>query len=287
MAAVKKRGLGRGLDALLDPYVELEVEKKDSIREIDINLIDTNDLQPRKSFDEESLKELADSIKKHGIIQPLIVKEKDGRFLIVAGERRYRAARIAKIKKIPVLTVEYDDQTMQEVALIENIQRENLNPVEEASAIRFLMQQHDLTQEEVSDRIGKSRPVVANSLRLLQLPEPVLEMIKEGKLSAGHGRTIAGVKDAKNQTALAEECVQYGYSVRELENRIKKNASGKEKKKTEKKCGLSGDMKQMEDLFREKLGAKIKLTGNEEKGKIILEYATREQLQQIYDCITK
>lgn len=164
--AGKKRGLGRGLDALLDPYVETASEQRPSVLEVDIRSIDTNAQQPRKQFEEEALKELAASIATHGIVQPLIVKEQNGRYLIVAGERRFRAARMAKLSTVPVLVVDYDDAKMHEVSLIENIQREDLNPIEEAAAIRFLMQQHDMTQEEVSERIGKSRPAVANALRL-------------------------------------------------------------------------------------------------------------------------
>ena len=235
-AEKKKKGLGRGLDALLDPYVDVaaSAEQGGGVREVDIHDIDTNREQPRKTFDEAALSELAESIKVHGIVQPLIVREKNGRFQIVAGERRFRAARLAKLKTVPVLTVDYDDAKMQEVALIENIQREDLNPIEEASAIRFLMQQHDMTQEEVSTRIGKSRPAVANALRLLQLPETVVDLVREGTISAGHGRAIAGVSDKALQQKLADETVRLGYSVRALESRIKNLSVDKPQKKTDK-----------------------------------------------------
>lgn len=283
MAAVKK-GLGRGLEALLDPYIE---EKKEdaagSVVEISITEIDTNKQQPRKSFDEEKIKELAASIRQHGIIQPLIVKKTKERYLIVAGERRFRAARVAGLKKVPAICVEYDDEKLAEVALIENIQRENLNPVEEAAAIKFLMKQHELTQEEVSDKLGKSRPAVANSLRLLNLPEEILELVRKGILSAGHGRALAGIKDATLQGKIALECIRLGYSVRALETRIK-NAE-KEKKEKPAKEVRSNDLVQAEKSFRDRLKTKVKIEGGESKGKITIEYYSADDLQNIYSCI--
>ena len=193
MAGMKK-GLGRGLDALLEPYAAPQAEAG-RVLEISVRDIDTNRAQPRKSFDEAALRELADSIRVHGVVQPLLVKPNGGRYTIVAGERRFRAARLAGLAAVPALAVEYDDAKMQEVALIENLQREDLNPIEEAAAIRFLMQQHDLTQEEVSARLGKSRPAIANALRLLGLEKDVLELVRDGTLSAGHGRALAAVED--------------------------------------------------------------------------------------------
>jgi len=286
MATAKKKGLGRGLDALLDPYVAPETEQKAGVLEVDIHSIDTNREQPRKNFDESALQELADSIKVHGIVQPLIVREKNGRYQIVAGERRFRAARLAKLSTVPVLTVDYDDAKMQEVALIENIQREDLNPIEEASAIRFLMQQHDMTQEEVSSRLGKSRPAVANALRLLQLPAEVIDLVREGTISAGHGRAIAGVSDKAMQKKLAEETVHLGYSVRALESRIKNLGEEKPAKaKKDKGEKLSPDLKALETQFREKLGTKVQLMGSAQKGKIVIEYYSADDLQTVFDCI--
>ncbi|MEN6419055.1 MAG: ParB/RepB/Spo0J family partition protein, partial [Clostridiaceae bacterium] len=189
--AAQKKGLGRGLDALLDPYalsVEEQAESGTGVLQVNVREIDTNVLQPRKQFDEASLKELADSIRLHGIVQPLIVKKKGSRYFIIAGERRFRAARLAGLEEVRVLVTDYDEAEIHEVSLIENIQREDLNPIEEAAAIRFLMKQHDMTQEEVATRLGKSRPAIANALRLLQLPESVIEQLKSGVLSAGHGR---------------------------------------------------------------------------------------------------
>ena len=284
--AGKKRGLGRGLDALLDPYVETASEQRSSVLEVDIRSIDTNAQQPRKQFEEEALKELAASIATHGIVQPLIVKEQNGRYLIVAGERRFRAARMAKLSTVPVLVVDYDDAKMHEVSLIENIQREDLNPIEEAAAIRFLMQQHDMTQEEVSERIGKSRPAVANALRLLQLPEPVLSLVRDGTLSAGHGRALAGVQDRKMQEKLAEECVRLGYSVRALESRVKNLMADRPKQRKEA-IALSSELSNIEDCFRQRLGTKVKISGTEGKGKITIEYYSASDLQHIYESIVK
>lgn len=288
MASVKKKGLGRGLDALLDPYVETADQKQSGVLEVDIHSIDTNRNQPRKQFDEDALQELAESIKVHGIVQPLIVREKGGRYQIVAGERRFRAARLAKLATVPVLTVDYDDAKMQEVALIENIQREDLNPIEEASAIRFLMQQHDMTQEEISARIGKSRPAVANSLRLLQLPETVVDLVRNGTISAGHGRAIAGVGDQATQQKLADETMRLGYSVRALESRIKNlNEETKKTAAPKKKEQLSADLKAVESEIREALGTKVTLSGTAKKGKIVIEYYSAEDFNAVYERIVR
>ncbi len=284
MAAERKKGLGRGLDALLDPYQQPDMRQGTGVSEVNIHDIDNNPLQPRKDFDEEKLNELAASIKIHGIVQPIIVKEHEGRYSIIAGERRYRAARLAGLRKIPVIVAAYDDEQIHEVSLIENIQREDLNPIEEAASIRFLMEQHDLTQEEISARIGKSRPAVANALRLLSLPEKVLDMVKKGALSAGHGRALAGLTDSALQQKLANECLQLGYSVRALESRIK-NLGTEKKPKPRAEGRLSVELHETEDRFRERLGTRVQIRGSEKKGKITIEYFSREDLQNIYDCI--
>lgn len=283
MAGMKK-GLGRGLDALLDPYLEDEKAGQRGVMEVDIRQIDTNKQQPRKSFDEDALRELANSIRVHGVVQPLIVKQKGERYTIIAGERRFRAARLARLERVPVLLADYNDAEMQEVALIENIQREDLNPVEEATAIQFLMKQHDMTQEEVSARLGKSRPAVANALRLLHLPKGVLELVKQGTLSAGHGRALAGVADPELQLKLADECVRLGYSVRALESRIQNLQAGAQtrRKAHEKR---NPQLSHVEGQFRERLGTRVRITGDEQKGKITIEYFSAEDLQRVYECI--
>lgn len=289
--AVAKKGLGRGLDALLDPYSvadETPAASSDTgVLTVNVREIDTNALQPRKQFDETSLGELADSIRLHGIVQPLIVKKKNDRYMIIAGERRFRAARLAGLTEVPVLLTDYDEAQIHEVSLIENIQREDLNPIEEAAAIRFLMKQHDMTQEEVSARLGKSRPAIANALRLLQLPESVIELLKSGTLSAGHGRTLAGLTDAEQIEQLAQECVTNEYSVRALEERIRQISEKKKPVKEKKeKTELSAELAGLEASFRESLGTKVSLSGNNARGKITIEYYSREDLERVYEKLS-
>ncbi len=284
--ALQKKGLGRGLDALLDPYSAAPVQAEEAgIKKVSVRDIDNNLEQPRKQFDEQALNDLASSIKTHGIVQPLIVKEKNGRYMIIAGERRFRAARLAGLTEVPVIVADYDEAQIHEVSLIENIQREDLNPIEEAAAIRFLMQQHDMTQDEVSKRIGKSRPAVANALRLLQLPEKTLLLLKSGELSAGHGRALAGLSDAKMIEKLTDEAVRMGYSVRALEARVKNINEGKAAQPTKPKAVLSPALSAFEEGLRDRLGTKVKINGGEAKGKIVIEYYNKEDLQHIYECI--
>lgn len=289
--AAQKTGLGRGLDALLDPYsasVEEQEKSGAGILTVSVRDIDTNALQPRKQFEETSLNELAESIRVHGIVQPLIVKQKGSRYMIIAGERRFRAARLAGLSEVPVLVADYDEAQIHEVSLIENIQREDLNPIEEAAAIRFLMKQHDMTQEEVSGRLGKSRPAIANALRLLQLPESVIDLLKSGALSAGHGRTLAGLTDNVQIEQLAKECVEREYSVRTLEERIKALS---EKKKAalpakKEKPRLPAELASLEESFRESLGTKVSLAGSNTRGKITIEYFSREDLERVFEKIS-
>lgn len=289
--AAQKTGLGRGLDALLDPYSASPDDSQAvsaGILVVNVREIDNNALQPRKQFDEQSLNELADSIRIHGIVQPLIVKKKNNRYMIIAGERRFRAARIAGLSEVPVLVADYDEAQIHEVSLIENIQRENLNPIEEAAAIRFLMKQHDMTQEEVSSRLGKSRPAIANTLRLLQLPEPVIDLLKSGMLSAGHGRALAGLTDNAVIEKLAKECVEKEYSVRALEEKIKLMSEKKKPEKNAKKekPTRSAELASLEESFREALGTRVSLAGNNSRGKIVIEYYSREDLERVYDRMT-
>lgn len=286
MAGMKK-GLGRGLDALLEPYAGPEADRDAANRVLEISVrdIDTNRAQPRKSFDEAALRELADSIRVHGVVQPLLVRPNGSRYTIVAGERRFRAARLAGLETVPVLAAEYDEAQMQEVALIENLQREDLNPVEEAAAIRFLMQQHDLTQEEVSERLGKSRPAIANALRLLNLDRNVLELVRTGTLSAGHGRALAAVTDAATQERLADECVRLGYSVRALESRVRNLQAGRKPSKKAAPAPRSGDLAQAERALRDRLGTRVRIAGDERRGRITIEYYSADDLQRIYERI--
>ena len=276
-----KKALGRGLDVLLDE-LDLEEQQNGSIEQVSLYDIDTNPDQPRKTFDEEKLNELAASIKRHGVVQPLIVKQNGTRYTIIAGERRFRAARIAGLSTVPVLVSDMDENAIMEVALVENIQRENLNPIEEAAAIRLLMEQHDLTQEEVSARIGKSRPAIANALRLLSLDKPVAEMIKTGKLSAGHGKMLAGIADAAQQRALAEKAVEKDWSVRRLENELQ-FASWEKKPKVKQE--YSPEFRAAIRAMRNKLKTKVSVEGTEEKGRIVISYFSPDDLETIYQAI--
>ncbi len=283
MSMNKNRGLGKGLDALLGGYVPQE---NDRIINVSVNLIDTNPEQPRKRFDEEKLRELAHSIEQHGVVQPLIVKRSGERYTIIAGERRYRASRLAGMTQVPVIVRSMDDQRVVEVALIENIQREDLNPIEEAAAIKFLMQQHDLTQEEVAKRLSKSRPAIANSVRLLTLPDEVQDYLRDGRMQAGHARALAGIPDAELLAKTAAKCVSGGWSVRETEEQVKKaltlNELHKRPRKTKR---LSADLNDARTRMRERLGTRVDILGDEDRGKIVIDYYDRDGLQAIFETI--
>lgn len=284
--AMKK--LGRGLDALLGDFTATPPE---GVVQADIYMIDTNADQPRKTFDEDRLNELAESLKRHGMVQPIIVHQNGDRYTIVAGERRFRAARLAGFKTVPVIVKQFDDAEIQEIALVENLQRESLNPIEEAAAIRFLMQQHDLTQEEVSSRLSKSRPAIANSLRLLSLPDSVQDMVKEGKLSAGHGRALAAIKDEAAVRRLAGDAAINGWSVREIERKATKFTNPEldrvERESKKKRVRQTNDMYVAQEKLREHLGTKVTIDGSEKKGKITIEYYTRDGLEVLYDALMK
>lgn len=274
-----KRGLGKGLDALFisDDSV-LETEDGDKIVSLRITEVEPNRAQPRKSFAPEQLEELAASVKEHGIIQPIVVtKNEKGFYTIIAGERRWRAARMAELKEIPAIIREYDDKTASEIALIENLQRENLNPMEEADGFRNLMDLYGMTQEEVSERIGKSRSAVANALRLLALKEPVREMVREGKLSAGHARTLLAAADA-DQLTLAEKVIAEGLSVRELERLVSL-------KRPPKKMPVkyTAEIRDIEERFSKKVGARVRVSGNDKKGKIEIIYSDAAEFERIME----
>ena len=278
----KNKGLGRGLDALLDE-IDAPEEARENRLEVNLYDIDTNPNQPRKTFDPEKLAELAASIKRHGIVQPILVKKNGSRYTIVAGERRYRAARAAGLMTVPVILTDVDEDTIMEISLVENIQRENLNPIEEAAAIKLLMQQHDLTQEEVSERVGKSRPAIANALRLLTLAKSVQKLIKDGRLSAGHGKMLAGVGDPRVQMELAEKCVESDWSVRRLEDEIRFSEMPKRKRK--EKPEPTPEFRNAMHRMRAELGTKVSVQGDEEKGKLIIHYYSRDDLDRIYRTI--
>ena len=276
---MKKTGLGRGLEALLPQSDEL---LDTTVRDIAISEIDPNLSQPRKEFDKDALEQLAESIRQAGILQPILVVENGMRFRIIAGERRFRAARIAGLNSIPCLVRSLTEAQQMEAALIENLQREDLNPIEEAQAIRGLMQQCGYTQEEAAQRLGKSRPAVANLLRLLNLPESILQMVISGKLSAGHARVLAGVTPETRQLELAHQCVLQDYNVRKLVDLAQKQPTG-EHTRAVASAALPTELNAFQETMREALGVKTTLTGNERKGKITLSYNSAQELEHLYE----
>lgn len=276
----ERRRLGRGLDALLGEYAQ----PLESITTLPVHDIDTNREQPRKQFDQDKLDELADSIRKHGVVQPILVRRVGQRYTIVAGERRYRAARQAGLTEIPVVVREFEDDQVLEVALIENLQREDLNPIEEAMALRFLMQQHDLTQEEVAERISKSRPAIANALRLLALPPSVQDLLREGKLTSGHARALAGMKDAGRAAALADEAVAAGYTVRKVEELAKED---RPRPKQEKPRMPDAAIYDAQETLQARLETRVRIEGNDSRGRIVIEYYSKEELNRLYDLLVR
>lgn len=285
--AVPKKGLGskgRGLEALISQQVENINDK--GVTEIDINKISPNREQPRRVFDETALEELAASIKQVGVIQPVILA-KDGEFYkIIAGERRWRAAKIAGIDKIPAIVREYDSAFAFEVALIENLQRENLNSIEEANGYRRLIEDFNMNQEEVAEKVGKSRPTVANSLRLLNLDERVQKLVLDNKISGGHARALLGLDNSAFQYEIAEKIIENGLSVRAAEALVKACNSEKPmeiKPASFDTTGYKSIEKNLKDLF----GTKVKLNCKKNKGKIEIEYYSDADLERILELIKK
>ena len=292
-----KRGLGRGLDSLFgsledetpEKTVEKEVVKIEKVvvnepKEIEIGLIDRNPEQPRTVFDEDALNELANSIKTHGVIQPIIVKEDNGRYVIIAGERRWRASRLAGLKTIPCVIKDYTEQEISEIAIIENLQREDLNPIESAKAIKNLINQYNLTQDEVADKIGKSRPAVANTLRLLSLPEQIITLVEQNKLSAGHARALLGVSSASKQKEIAVAIIEKGLTVRDVENIIK-NLNKPKQETVLKPKEKSLEIKDFENKIKRVLSTSVSIKGNDNKGKIVIDYYSLDDLNRIYDIL--
>lgn len=278
--------LGKGLEALLGnvavPTPSEPGENQESICFLSINQIDPNPHQPRQEFDEAEMQELADSIALHGVIQPILVTPyQHGRYTLVAGERRWRASRKAGLSEIPAIVRTMDDRALREIALIENLQRVNLNPVEEAESISLLMQEYGLTQENVSERVGKSRSAVANALRLLSLPPAVLQMVRDGSLSSGHARAVLSVPGEDCQLAFAKEIIAQGCSVREAEKRAKlwKEAPSHPGKK---KAVLDLHLRTAQEELQQRLGTKVEFSGTPEKGKISISYFSPYELERLY-----
>ncbi|NLV77378.1 MAG: ParB/RepB/Spo0J family partition protein [Tissierellia bacterium] len=283
----KKRGLGKGLAALIpdEPITDLFSEKSEdeSIINIEIDLIEPNQRQPRQEFEKKSLEELKNSIIQYGIIQPIVVRKKENKYEIIAGERRWRAAKEAKLQEIPCIIKEVSDKDAMKLALIENIQREDLNPIEEAYAFKGLLEDYNLTQEELGKAIGKSRSYIANSIRLLNLDDKILEYIAEGKLSSGHGRALLSIDDKEEQLRFAESIMNDKINVRETEKIAKNKAKKKSRGKTIKTDPF---VKEIEENLMSALGTKVKLISKKGGGKIEIEFYSEEDLERILDIIT-
>ena len=279
----KTHGLGRGLDSLFAGAEDWGT----GIQEIPVGELDPNPDQPRRTFSAESISQLADSIREQGVLQPLLVAPASGgRYMIIAGERRYRAGREAGLDTLPCIVKDIDVIRQREIALIENLQREDLNPIEAAKGIRALMDQCGYTQEKVSTRLGKSRPAVANMLRLLQLPDEVTEMVKDGLLTAGHARVLAGVNGSEAQVCLARKAVEEGLNVRQMEQLVKTEGAAKQKKKKSAPARLPAELEEFREKIRERTGLKSTLTGNLNKGRIVLQYSSREELERLYEIMS-
>ena len=274
-----KRGLGKGLDALFADNSADTTEG--SIVSLKLNEIEPNRGQPRKNFDENALAQLADSIRQHGVLQPLLVRPiaGGGGYQLVAGERRWRASRMAGLSEVPVVVKELDDEQVVAIALIENLQREDLNPVEEAEGYRKLMDSYNLTQDDVSQRVGKSRPVIANALRLLSLPGEVLDMVKDGRISQGHARTLLAMDNKNSMKKLASEIITKGLSVREVEKLVKREQSGEPPSKRPATLGvLEGEVARN---LSELLGRKVSVVAGKNKGVVEIEYYSDDDLKEL------
>lgn len=285
----QQRGLGRGLNALLsDEVLSATEDKEDVIKQIDINDIEPNKKQPRKNFDEDELNDLSKSILEHGILQPLVVREVNGKYEIVAGERRYRAARLAGLNEIPVIIKNFSDQQTLEVALVENIQREDLNPMELACAYSLLMERFDLNQEQVADKVGKSRPSVANMLRLLKLNPYVQEKLRENEITFGHARALLSIKESKLQKQLTDMIVEKQLSVRDVEKYIQMldKKAEQDKNKGEKEINTLF-YREIQENLQKLFGTKVSISKGNKKGKIEIEYYSDDELERIIQIINR
>ncbi len=279
------KGLGKGLDALI---TSLHIDDSDKVIQIPLSQLRANPYQPRKNFNEDSIRELADSIKEHGVIQPIIVRKVLKGFEIIAGERRFRASQVSGIPTIPAVERNFSDQQVMEIALIENVQREDLNAMEIAFAYQGIIDQFSLTQEELSAKVGKSRSHIANFLRLLQLPESIKQYVSRGTLSMGHARAIVGVKDDKVKKELAETTISKQWSVRELEEAVKtlEETPGQEKERSkQKEKNRDPYINQAEDQLRDIYRTTVKIKHQQDKGKIELLYYSKDDLNRLLELL--
>ena len=283
MAAVKQKGLGRGLGALIDDFSVQE--EQGSVSTLPLQKIEPNPNQPRKQFDEEHLETLAESIREHGLLQPLAVRDMGGYYQIIAGERRWRACRLADLQEVPVVIIEADDKKVMELAMVENLQRQDLNPMEEAEGYYSLIHDFDLSQEQVAERVGKSRPAVANALRLLNLKGELRDLVTEGKLSAGHARALLSLPNEKLQKSAAQKVIALELSVRQTESMCKKMLADI-KAEEEKPAPLTVDyVGECEKLLTKQLGRKVKIINGKRKGRFELEFYGQDDLQILYETL--
>lgn len=284
---VKKSGLGKGLNKIItDKYDSQALDAADKSNVVELKIIDVepNKDQPRRTFNKEKMDELADSIQEHGVIQPIIVTKKGSIYQIVAGERRWRASKQAGLKSIPAIIRDYDETKVMEVALIENLQREDLNPVEEAQGYKSLIENFSMTQEKISERVGKSRSAVANSLRILNLPSEVLDMLKNNEISSGHAKVILGISGKKEQIDTAQYVAQNQLSVRETESFVK-NKSKPKKTQPHISAEVKMAIKDRENDFSKCLGTKVKIKDNNGKGKIEISYFSHDEFDRITEIL--
>ena len=300
--AVKKSGLGKGLDSLIKDNSSAKKtaaantssenkaeEMKSGEQMMKINMVEPNRDQPRKKFEEDALLELADSIKQFGVLQPLLVRKRKDYYEIIAGERRWRAAKMAGVKEVPVIIKDYTEQEIVEIGLIENIQRENLNPIEEAMAFKKLLEEFNLKQDEVAERVSKSRTAVTNSVRLLKLNEKVQQMVIDDMIQTGHARALLGIEDLEKQYMMAQKVFDEKLSVRETETLVKKVQKEKEEvEKTKMDKQLEIVYQDLEEKMKQILGTKVSINAKDEnKGKIEIEYYNKEDLDRLIDMILK
>ena len=293
MAGTKNKGLGKGLEAL---FGDVEITMADTGSEsqndaekvflVDINDIKPNSAQPRRIFDDGKIDELADSIAAHGVIQPVLLKRSETGFELVAGERRWRAARKAGLKKVPSIIKDFTREQLMLVALIENLQREDLNPIEEAEAFQRIKEEFGFKQEDISKNIGKSRPYITNALRLLKLPEEIRKLVLLGKLSNGHARALLSIENEKKQLSAAEKVISEGLSVRETENLVREIDQKKEKSK-KKRVNKSPEVIEIEKELKEILGTKVTLKHGAKSGKVEIEYYSREELERLIEIFRR
>ena len=295
--ATKKRGLGKGLDSLIPegkitvgngkPGGTTLIDENDAVIKININQVEPDREQPRKTFNEDELNDLADSIKAHGIFQPLLVQKKEDYYEIVAGERRWRAAKIAELKEVPCIVREFTEQEKVTIQLIENIQREDLNPIDEALAYRRLIDEFHMKQDEVAESVGKNRTTITNSMRLLNLADEIQEMLVDERLTPGHARALLSISDKEEQVRVANQVFDEQMTVRETEKYVKSLGKPKKTKKLTPEA-LQLIYRQLEDKMREKIGARITVKpADEKKGRIEIEYFSQDELEEIVDKIIK